>query len=109
MECVPLHLIVSSVGIIMGGSGGFFPPTGVWGQSPQWGFRGQSPLPPIVLIKICTVHNSPQIKEISKKYNFKKIIFWAKPPAPNRSNRGLGGQRPPKNGVKRQLPLIVLK
>ncbi len=43
---------VSSVRIIMGGSGGFFPPTGVWGQSPQWGFRGQSPLPLIVPIKI---------------------------------------------------------
>ncbi len=33
-----------------GGSGGFFPPMGVWGQRPQWGFRGQRPLPLIVAL-----------------------------------------------------------
>ena len=41
-----------------GGSGGILPPSGV---------KGRSPLPLIVLIKICTVPNSLQVKEISKK------------------------------------------
>ena len=63
---------VSPVGIIMGGSGGFFPPTGVWGQSPQWGFRGQSPLPLIVLTG--GLGAEPPMG-----------VQGAKPPAPNRS------------------------
>ncbi len=71
----------------MGGSGGFFPPTGVWGQSPQWGFRGQRPLPPIVPTG----------------------VQGATPPASYRSNGGSGGNAPCllsfQRGFRGQRPL----
>ncbi len=37
---------VSPVGIIMGGSGGFFPPTGVLGAEPPMGVQGAKPPAP---------------------------------------------------------------
>ncbi len=38
-----------------GGSGGILPPSGIKGRSPLWGFRGQSPLPLIVLIIVLII------------------------------------------------------
>ena len=44
---------------------------GVWGQSPQWGFRGGSPLPLIVLKNIKSLKN----------IILRKLFFVANPPA----------------------------
>ena len=62
-----------------GGSGGILPPSGVKGQSPLWGFRGQSPLPLIVLIKICTVPDSLQKRNFQKNIILRKLFFGQSP------------------------------
>ena len=63
---------VSSVGIIMGGLGAE-PPVGVQGAEPPMGVQGGKPP--------ASYRSNKNIKSL-KKYNFNKIIFWAKPPAP---------------------------
>ena len=81
-DTVPQPPLTSKIKIVdyHGGFGGILPPDGGLGAEPPMGVQGATPLPLIVLIKICTSPTVHKSKKFLKKYNFKKIIFWGNAP-----------------------------